>query len=111
MKGVVFQTSAKMITNIEPQCVVSGGGSRFSHETTKPVAGSNASRHAKAATTVTAPLGTSTEARIAVRAKIARYIACAISMPSASSSVTEMIVTNTGLRNALHQVLDESTVM
>ena len=55
MKGVVFQTSAKMMTTIEPLCVVSGGGSRLNRFTAKPVAGSNASRQANAATTVTAP--------------------------------------------------------
>ena len=111
MNGVVFQTSAKMITNIDPQWVVSGGGSRLNSCTAKPVAGSNASRHANAATTVTAPYGTSTEARIAVRAKIARYIACAISMPSTSSSTTEMIVMNTVFPRSFHQVLEPSTVM
>ena len=73
------------------------------------MAGSNARRHANAATTVTAPYGTSTEARIAVRAKIARYIACAISMPSASSSSTETTVMIIVLLNALHHVLEEST--
>ena len=55
MKGVVFQTSAAMITKKEPQRVVSGGGSRLNRLAAKPVAGSNASRQAKAATTVTAP--------------------------------------------------------
>ena len=56
MNGVVFQTSAMMITKNEPQRVVSGGGSRFEPAaSTKPVAGSNASRQANAATTVTAP--------------------------------------------------------
>src|SRR3954463_15798702 len=110
MNGVVFQTSAKMMMNSDPQCVVSGGGSRLKRATAKPVAGSNASRHAKAATTVTAPYGTSTDARIAVRAKIARYIACAISMPSTSSSTTETTVMNIVLPKSRHQVLDDSTV-
>ena len=55
MKGVVFQTSARMITKNEPPRVVSGGGSRLNRFTAKPVAGSNASRQANAATTVTAP--------------------------------------------------------
>src|SRR5687768_6535693 len=109
MNGVVFQTSAVMITNIEPQCVVSGGGSRLNRLTAKPVAGSNARRHANAATTVTAPYGTSTEARIAVRAKIARYIACAISMPSASSSNTEQTVMISVFQTFVHHVLDVST--
>ena len=34
-----------------------------------------------------------------MRAKIARYIACAISMPSTSSSTTEMTVMNIVLPN------------
>ena len=55
MNGVVFQTSAMMITRNDPARVVSGGGSSPRSWTTKPVAGSNASRHANAATTVTAP--------------------------------------------------------
>ena len=55
MKGVVFQTSARMITKNDPLRVVSGGGSRLNMLTTNPVAGSNASRQANAATTVTAP--------------------------------------------------------
>src|SRR3954453_2492334 len=110
MNGVVFQTSAAMITKNEPERVVNGGVSIPNSCVTKPVAGSNANRHAKAATTVTAPYGTSTEARIAVRAKIARYIACAISIPSTSSSTTETTVTNIVLPKALHHVLDLSTV-
>src|SRR5215216_1773958 len=110
MNGVVFQTSAKMTTRNEPQRVVNSGVSNPNSLLTNPVAGSNASRHAKAATTVTAPYGTSTEARTAVRAKMARYIACAISMPSTSSSSTEMTVMIIVLLNALHQVLEVSTV-
>ncbi len=46
-----------------------------------------------------------------MRAKIARYIACAISMPSASSSRTEMTVMNIVLLKSRHQVADVSTVM
>ena len=45
-----------------------------------------------------------------MRAKIARYIACAISMPSASSSSTETTVMIIVLEKALHHVLEESTV-
>ena len=68
MKGVVFQTSAMMIKMKDPLRVVSGGVLRLSSDGTKPVAGSNASRQANAATTVTAPYGTSTATRIHVRA-------------------------------------------
>ena len=46
-----------------------------------------------------------------MRAKIARYIACAISMPSTSSSVTEMTVMNSVLPTSVHQVLDCSTAV
>ena len=60
---------------------------------------------------MTAPYGTSTDARIAVRAKIARYIACAISIPRTSSRITETTVMNTVFPNALHHVLEPSTVM
>ena len=45
-----------------------------------------------------------------MRAKIARYIACAISMPSTSSSITETIVMITVFENADHHVSDCSTV-
>ena len=45
-----------------------------------------------------------------MRAKIARYIACAISMPSTSSSTTEMIVMISVFAKAFHQVLELSTV-
>ena len=55
MNGVVFQTSAMMITKNEPPRVVNGGVSIPKSWVTKPVAGSNASRQANAATTVTAP--------------------------------------------------------
>ena len=55
MNGVVFQTSAMMIKMKDPLRVVSGGVDRPSQCVTKPVAGSNASRQANAATTVTAP--------------------------------------------------------
>jgi len=55
MNGVVFQTSAMMITKNEPPRVVNGGVSIPKSWVAKPVAGSNASRQANAATTVTAP--------------------------------------------------------
>src|SRR4051812_43530292 len=111
MKGVVFQTSAKMITMNEPQRVVNSGVSKLNRLFTKPVAGSKARRQANADTTVTAPYGTSTDARMAVRAKIARYIACAISMPSTSSSVTEQTVMISVLPTSIHHVLDVSTAL
>src|SRR3954453_1151222 len=110
MNGVVFQTSAMMMTRNAPERVVRGGGSSPNACVTKPLAGSNASRQANAATTVTAPEGTSTEARVAVRAKIARYIACAISIPSTSSSVTVHTVMIRVLATSCHHVLDVSTV-
>ena len=55
MKGVVFHTSERMITANEPARVVSGGVERPSHWVANPVAGLNASDHANADTTVTAP--------------------------------------------------------
>src|ERR1700722_15652863 len=68
MNGVVFQTSAPMITKNDPARVVSGGVESPNSEGTKPVAGSKASFHANAETTVTAPYGTSTATLIHVRA-------------------------------------------
>ena len=59
---------------------------------------------------MTAPYGTSTDARIAVRAKIARYIACAISIPMTSSSVTEQTVMISVFQTSCHHVLDVSTL-
>ncbi len=46
-----------------------------------------------------------------MRAKIARYIACAISIPRTSSSVTEMIVMITVFSTAFHHVPDVRTAM
>ena len=46
-----------------------------------------------------------------MRAKIARYIACAISIPSTSSSSTEMTVMITVFPTAVHHVPDFSTAM
>src|SRR5687767_7846366 len=109
MNGVVFQTSAMMITKNDPDLVVSRGFSMPKVSLTKPVAGSKASRQANAATTVTAPYGTSTDARIAVRAKIARYIAWAMSIPSTSSSATEQTVMIIVLPTAVHHVLEVRT--
>jgi hypothetical protein len=60
---------------------------------------------------VTAPYGTRTDARTAVRAKMARYIACAISIPSTNSSVTEHTVMIRVLTTAFHHVLDVRTAM
>src|SRR5918998_5379592 len=111
MNGVVFQTSAKMITMSEPVRFVNGGVSIQKNWVAKPVAGSNARRHASAATTVTAPYGTRTDARIAVRAKIARYIACAMSMPITSSSATEQTVMISVVSRSFHHVVEVRTAM
>ena len=112
MNGVVFQTSAMMITanalkrspNQALSSAISGS------PLTKPVAGSNANCQAKAATTVTIPYGISTAVRTTPRAKIARYITSAIAMPSASSIATEMTVTKSVLKRSCHHSSELSTV-
>ena len=45
-----------------------------------------------------------------MRAKIARYIACAISIPRTSSSVTEQTVMISVFQTSFHQVVDERTL-
>ena len=76
MNGVVFQTSAMMITanelNRSPNQALSSAIS--GRLLTKPVSGVNANCQAKAATTVTIPYGIRTEVRSTPRPKIARCI-------------------------------------
>ncbi len=57
MNGVVFQTSAKMMTNSDPSLVVSGAQSSGTSGSpnTNPLVGSKAYLQANAATTVTMP--------------------------------------------------------
>ena len=111
MKGVVFHTSAAMITNSDPAFVVRGAqvsGTR-GRPNTNPLVGSNAYRHANAATTVTMPYGMRIAARTGPRPKIARCMTSAISMPSTSSIETEITVMITVVRTSDHQVLELST--
>src|SRR3954452_24929340 len=109
MKGVVFQTSVRMITMNEPTRDANGSDDRPSRSGTKPLVGWNAYSHANAATTVTIPYGISTAVRTAPRAKIARYITSAISMPIPSSIPTETTVMNAVLKTSVHHVDEVST--
>jgi hypothetical protein len=113
MKGVVFQTSARMITTSEefrsPNHALSSATNGRSF--TKPVSGSNAKNHANAATTVMIPYGMRTEVRTAPRPKIARCITSAIAMPSTSSIATDTTVMKTVFHSDFHHRPDVRTVM
>ena len=111
MNGVVFQTSARMITSSEPFLVLSGCASSeiSGSPATKPLVGSKAYFHANAATTVTIPYGIRIAARTGPRPKIARCITSAIAMPSTSSIATETTVMISVVKTSVHQVLEVST--
>ena len=111
MNGVVFQTSARMITSSDPPLVLSGWAvSEISgRPATNPLVGSKAYFQEKAATTVMIPYGIRIAARTGPRPKIARCITSAIAMPSTSSIDTEMTVMISVVHTSDHQVVDEST--
>src|ERR1044072_5507649 len=105
MKGVVFQTSAMMITAKElkrspNQSISSEINGRL---LTKPLSGAQANCQEKAATTVMIPYGVRTAERVAPRPKIARYMTRAIAIPSTSSIETETRGGKTGVRRSVHQ--------
>jgi hypothetical protein len=79
--------------------------------TNPPSAVENASRHAKAATTVTMPYGMSDAVRTRPRPTSARCIVSASSIPRTSSIATEMTVMSTVRPRSDHHRFDERTVM
>src|SRR6185503_15480701 len=112
MNGVVFHTSAAMITANElkrppNQLNSSETKGRWS---TKPDSEAKANCQAKAATTVMIPYGISTEVRTTPRPKIARFITSAIAIPSTSSIATETMTMNTVLKTSVHHSSELSTV-
>jgi hypothetical protein len=112
MNGVVFQTSAMMITakalKRSPNHALSSAiNGRL---LTKPVSGEKANCQEKAATTVTIPYGIRTDVRTTPRPKIALCMTSAIAIPSTSSIETEITVMNRVLKTSVHQRLEVSTV-
>src|SRR5919106_2030759 len=111
MNGVVFQTSAMMITakalKRSPNHALSSAikGSLL----TNPTSGRKANCHANAATTVTIPYGTNTPTRTAPRPKIARYMTNAIAIPITSSTATVITVTKAVLNKSCHHSSELST--
>ena len=103
MNGVVFQTSAMMITANALQRSPNQALSSATNGSwlTKPVAGSKAKSHANAATTVMIPYGIRTAVRTAPRPKIARCMTSAMAIPSTSSIATETTVMKSGVEDAL----------
>ena len=103
MNGVVFQTSAMMITAIALQRSPNQALSSSTNGSplTKPLAGSKAKNQAKAATTVMIPYGIRTAVRTAPRPKIARCMTSARIIPITSSIATETTVMKSGVEDAL----------
>ena len=111
MNGVVFQTSAAIAMKIVGHVSVSGSVSQLNSAGTKPPSAlENASRHAKAATTVTMPYGISDAVRTRPRPTSARCMTSASSMPSTSSMATDTTVMKTVRPRSDHHRLELSTV-
>src|SRR4051794_17018477 len=108
MNGTVFQTSARMMIQIDDQNEVSGADPSG---VSQPRSAVQAKRQEKAATTVTIAYGTSAEVRTSPRPTIVRCMTIASSIPNASSREAPTTVMKIVTPNAVHQIGLDSTVM
>src|SRR5206468_8892728 len=103
MNGVVFQISARLITNsAEARCPNQAKSPSPKTWLTNPVSRAKAYRQAKADTTVMIPYGTRIDVRITRRPNTTRCITEAKTNPTTSSTATVATVMTTVVSTSFH---------